>query len=89
MTKIIRASAPLAASEVARWDREADVIVVGFGIAGGSAAIEAARAGSEVLLLERASEGGGTSAESEGMIYFGGGTPIQRACGFEDSLEEM
>jgi len=89
MTKIIRASAPLAASEVARWDQEADVIVVGFGIAGGSAAIEAARAGSEVLLLERASEGGGTSAESEGMIYFGGGTPIQRACGFEDSPEEM
>jgi len=25
-----------------------------------------------VLVLERAEEGGGTSAESEGMIYFGG-----------------
>jgi succinate dehydrogenase/fumarate reductase flavoprotein subunit len=89
VTKEIRASEPLGASEVARWDREADVVVVGLGIAGGAAAIEAARAGSEVLVLERASEGGGASAESEGMIYFGGGTPIQRACGFEDSTEEM
>jgi 3-oxo-5alpha-steroid 4-dehydrogenase len=79
----------ISAESVERWDQEAEVVIVGLGIAGGSAGIEAARAGAEVLVLERASEGGGASALSEGVIYFGGGTPIQEACGFDDSSEEM
>ncbi len=87
--EIARAAKPVAFRDGLEWDREADVLVVGFGIAGGAAAIEAARAGAEVLVLERASGGGGASANSEGVIYFGGGTPIQEACGFEDSSEEM
>jgi 3-oxo-5alpha-steroid 4-dehydrogenase len=68
---------------------EADVVVVGLGAAGGSAAIEAARAGADVLILERAAAGGGTTADSGGLIYFGGGTRVQRACGFDDTPEEM
>jgi succinate dehydrogenase/fumarate reductase flavoprotein subunit len=68
---------------------EADVVIVGLGVAGGSAAIEAARAGADVLILERAAAGGGTTADSGGLIYFGGGTPIQKACGFNDTPEEM
>src|SRR6185369_14570286 len=84
-----RAAAVRPAREVARWDREADVVIVGFGAAGACAAIEATQAGAEVLLLERASGGGGTSALSTGQIYLGGGTAIQKACGFEDSPEEM
>jgi succinate dehydrogenase/fumarate reductase flavoprotein subunit len=75
--------------DVSRWDREADVVVVGFGAAGACAALEAAAAGADVLVLERASGGGGTSALSTGQIYLGGGTAIQRTCGFEDSPEEM
>ncbi|MFN8544652.1 MAG: FAD-dependent oxidoreductase [Candidatus Binatia bacterium] len=75
--------------DVPRWDREADVVIVGFGAAGACAAIEATAAGAEVLLLERASGGGGTSALSTGQIYLGGGTGIQSTCGFEDSPEEM
>lgn len=78
-----------ALSEVGRFDEEADVVVVGLGAAGASAAIEAARAGASVLALERASGGGGTSAMSGGVLYLGGGTPIQKACGYEDSPEEM
>ncbi|NJM84099.1 MAG: amino acid adenylation domain-containing protein, partial [Tabrizicola sp.] len=35
------------------------------------------------------SGGGGTSAMSGGVLYLGGGTKLQRACGFEDSPEEM
>ena len=84
-----RAAAVRPAHRVARWDREADVVIVGLGAAGACAAVEAAEAGAEVLVLERASGGGGTSALSTGQIYLGGGTPIQQACGFEDSPEEM
>ncbi len=43
----------ISASSISNWDYEADVVVAGYGIAGVSAAIEAARAGAEVLVLER------------------------------------
>ena len=66
-----------------------DVVVVGFGIAGGCAALEAARAGARVLLLERAAVHGGTSSLSGGHFYLGGGTAVQRATGHDDSVEEM
>jgi succinate dehydrogenase/fumarate reductase flavoprotein subunit len=75
--------------DVKGWHLSTDVVVVGFGAAGASAAIEAAAAGAEVLVLERAGGGGGTSANSGGLIYLGGGTPVQRACGFDDSPEDM
>jgi len=84
-----RTVAPRPASEVSSWDDEADVLVVGYGCAGASAAWEAATAGSDVLVLERASGPGGTSALSGGEIYLGGGTTVQKACGFEDSPEAM
>jgi 3-oxo-5alpha-steroid 4-dehydrogenase len=84
-----RATAVRPAESVTRWHREADVIVVGFGAAGACATLGAREAGGEVLVLERASGGGGTSANSTGEVYLGGGTPVQRACGFEDSPEEM
>ena len=71
------------------WSREAEGVVVGHGGAGASAAIEAARAGAETLVLERMTRGGGTTALSTGVLYFGGGTRIQKACGFDDSVEEM
>ncbi|MGX6508912.1 FAD-dependent oxidoreductase [Rhodococcus sp. SJ-2] len=82
-------SAAVKSSEVKSWDRQVDVIVVGCGAAGVSAAIEARTAGAEVLALEAAGGPGGTSAMSGGLIYLGGGTDLQTACGFEDSPEEM
>ena len=36
-----------------KWDMETDVVVVGFGGAGACAAIEAAKAGSSVVILEK------------------------------------
>jgi len=66
-----------------------DVVVIGFGIAGGCAALEAARAGARVLVLERASVHGGTTCMAGGHFYLGGGTAVQRATGHEDSAEEM
>jgi succinate dehydrogenase/fumarate reductase flavoprotein subunit len=68
---------------------QVDVLVVGFGIAGGCAAVEAAAAGASVLILERAAAAGGTSAMAGGHFYLGGGTVVQRATGHQDSPDEM
>ena len=81
--------APVSADTVAEWSDEVDVVVVGFGMAGGAAALEAARSGARVLLLERAAVYGGTSAMAGGHFYLGGGTAVQKATGIEDSAEEM
>ncbi|MEU1953523.1 FAD-dependent oxidoreductase [Nocardia rhamnosiphila] len=74
---------------VTEWDYQADVVVVGYGVAGASAAIEAARAGADVLVLERTGGWGGAAALSGGFIYLGGGTALQKALGFEDTPENM
>ena len=80
---------PRQATEIASWDATTDVIVVGFGAAGSTAAFSAAEAGAEVLVAERTGGPGGAAALAEGIVYLGGGTPIQTACGFEDSLDDM
>ena len=80
---------PCDASEITRWDHTVDVIVVGFGAAGSAAAFSAAAAGARVLVTERTGGPGGAAALAEGIVYLGGGTPIQTACGFEDSLDDM
>src|SRR3954449_10066592 len=66
-----------------------DVLIVGYGAAGACAAIEAAEAGASVIVLERASAPGGSSALSGGELYLGGGTALQQSCGVEDSAEAM
>ena len=84
-------SQPRKLRDVAQWDRETDVAIVGFGGAGGCAAIEAADAGSSVIIFELASSSGGSTALSSAEIYMGGngGTRVQQACGFEDTTEDM
>ena len=84
-------SQPRKARDVQQWDIETDIAIVGFGGAGGCAAIEAANAGSTVTLFELASASGGSTAMSSAEIYMGGsgGTRVQQACGFNDSTEDM
>jgi len=80
---------PKDAAGVTDWFDQSDVLIVGAGGAGICAAIEAAAAGASVVVLEAASEAGGSTAMAGGLIYMGGGTPTQRACGFDDDREEM
>ncbi len=77
------------ASDVASWDSEADVVIVGLGAGGSCAAIEAVRAGAKVTVLERASGGGGLTSNAGGHFYLGGGTRVQKAVGIEDDVEDM
>ena len=80
---------PVRVDDVHAWDRAVDVVVVGLGAAGVSAALEAHRAGADVLVLERASGGGGASATSEGIFYLGGGTTLQRDLGYDDDRDNL
>lgn len=64
---------------------EAEVVVLGAGIAGHCAALEAAEAGAEVLFLEKASQAGGSSAIAGGGFVFSG-TDLQIAAGVADDL---
>ncbi len=66
-----------------------DVLVVGTGVAGLAAALEARRAGAQVTLVDKAAAIGGASIASGGELYLGGGTALQRALGFDDTVEGM
>lgn len=79
----------VSADDVTSWSEDADVVVIGFGIAGGSAAVSAAAAGARVLVLEKAAAAGGTTSMAGGHFYLGGGTAVQQATGHDDSPEEM
>jgi len=71
-----------------RWGGKVDVVVVGFGAAGACAALEAGENGARVAILDRF-HGGGATAASGAVIYAGGGTPHQRAAGYDDTPQAM
>ena len=77
------------ASDVTSWSDDVDVLVVGAGMAGVAAAIEAAEANARVLVLDRGGRLSCTSAMAGGHFYLGGGTPCQEAGGFDDTPAEM
>ncbi|MEG1247012.1 FAD-dependent oxidoreductase, partial [Gordonibacter sp.] len=76
------------ASGDVKWTKEADVVVVGFGGAGAAAAIEAKKAGAEVIVLEMNEAGGGSTIANGGFIMMGG-TDLQKKFGLEDSIENF
>jgi hypothetical protein len=69
------------------WDREVDVIIMGAGAAGMTAAIVSKNEGLVPLILEKTDQVGGTSAWSVGMMWFVDSTPMQ-AAGFTDSFDK-
>lgn len=82
------AAAPTAPGIPAKWDKEADVVIVGAGGTGIVAAIEAADAGSSVLVLEKAAVVGGTTSLSSAVIQ-ASNTEFQRAAGVEGDTPEQ
>lgn len=70
------------------WHYNSDVLVVGFGGAGASAALEARENGADVSILERY-DGGGATNISGGIYYAGGGTNIQQQAQVEDDADNM
>jgi FAD binding domain len=69
------------------WDSEVDVIIMGAGAAGMTAAIVSKNEGLEPLVLEKTDQVGGTSAWSVGMLWFVDSAPMQ-AAGFKDSFDK-
>ncbi len=72
-------------SKATQWDKEVDVLVVGYGAAGGIAAITAHDAGAKVLLIEKMPHPGGISILSGGGVAFahnaeGAFQYLQRTC---------
>ncbi|UCG71878.1 MAG: FAD-dependent oxidoreductase [Chromatiales bacterium] len=64
---------------------EADVLIIGAGIAGLSAALEASEAGATVTLLDMNSVGGGHAVQAGGLFMVD--TPLQAVKGIEDSVD--
>lgn len=69
-------------------DLDYDVIVVGGGGAGMTAALFAHEAGAKVLILEADKKLGGATALSDGVVY-AAGTRVQKDLGIVDSPEAM
>jgi succinate dehydrogenase/fumarate reductase flavoprotein subunit len=69
-------------------DPDYDVIVIGAGAAGLSAALTASTAGASVLVVESESAVGGSSVLSGG-VFMAAGTSVQRSLGIEDSPADL
>jgi len=73
----------------ARWDLEADVLVVGSGAAGLPAAIKAVEGGASVIVIEANYDVGGHAILSGGHMALGGGTSAQKKYGIADSPDTV
>ncbi len=68
----------------AQWDVEADLVAIGSGIGGLSAAITAHDQGLKAVVLERSEQVGGVTALSQGQVWVPG-NHLARELGIEDS----
>jgi 3-oxo-5alpha-steroid 4-dehydrogenase len=84
-----QSATPVRSAAVKHWHAEADIVVIGYGVSGAAAAVGAASQGADVLILERTGGWGGAAALAGGFIYLGGGTALQKACGFDDTPQAM
>ena len=73
-------------SDNRRWDSEADLLVVGAGAAGMTAALVGALEGLKTVLWEKSDMVGGTTATSAGTVWIPGSRQSKTA-GVPDSIE--
>ncbi len=82
---------PADAAEAIRWDREADVVVIGGGAGGLVSAIAAREKGASVIIVEKNFDIGGRAMMSFGGLYIGGGNRMQkgRELGKDDTPDKV
>ena len=70
------------------WNEEYDVVVMGSGVAGLSAAVAAHEAGLRTLVVEKADRLGGSTTYSYGLIWIPR-NHLEMAAGYSDDLDEV
>jgi succinate dehydrogenase/fumarate reductase flavoprotein subunit len=80
---------PSSAEAAIKWDRTADIVVIGSGAAGMPAAVAACEAGASVIVVEKCFDVGGRGILSGGNIQLGCGNPLQEAAGIKDSPDQF
>ena len=70
-----------------KWDRSADVVVVGAGVSGLACACAARDVGASVIMIEENFDIGGRGIMSGGSIQLGGGHSLQKKYGTVDSAD--
>jgi len=83
------ALAGVAAQAQTRWDKTADVVVVGAGASGLPAAIMARDKGATVIVIDANHDIGGHAMLSGGRVPLGGGTSMQKKYGIVDSADQV
>ncbi|MBW8182168.1 flavocytochrome c [Shewanella nanhaiensis] len=82
------ASAACVSDEKVMFDEVVDVIVVGSGFAGMSAALQARESGASVMVIDKMPVFGGNSTINGGAMAVAG-SPLQKREGIEDSVDTM
>ena len=77
---------PVAESDPTIWDEQTDIVVLGTGAAGLTAALTAAIEGAAVALFEKAPTVGGTSAVSGGLAWIPAHSRAERELTVADAL---
>jgi urocanate reductase len=72
-----------------KWERSADVVVIGAGVAGLPAAITARDHGASVIIVDENYDIGGRGILSGGRVHLGGGHALQQKAGIKDSPDQV
>ena len=76
-----------ATTKISAWDTTTDIVVVGSGAGALSAAVTASTLGEQVMVLEKSTVAGGTTAKSTGGVW-APNSHLLRAQGFVDKRED-